>query len=303
MLEWGVENWSEYIDGLEEEVRSKSVEAKVAPVATVASPVNLAQSLQRGGGILTWRKEGSDGPISQLAELDSQFSFTELQRVSLTSDEINRSILALEQSRDVVIQVKEQYRTVMSSYAFNKLLDKNKCKTEAAVFFRRVNRILRDMEVHRRRLRDLSRTVENDKYMLESINQYTSVQTSKAFQLVAHTSSDQMMQWTLKMHDIAIKTKKETLSMHVITVFTLIFLPGTFIATVFSSGVLRWDEDGTLGSDWVVRHDAIRLFLAICLPLTGITVTIWASMYWAARRWAERHRRDIGIQDTPERKT
>ncbi len=39
-----------------------------------------------------------------------------------------------------------------------------------------------------------------------------------------------MMQWTLKMHDIAVKTKQETLSMHVITIFTLIFLPGTFIA-------------------------------------------------------------------------
>jgi hypothetical protein len=64
----------------------------------------------------------------------------------------------------------------------------------------------------------------------ESLSQHTSIQTSKAFQLVAQTSSNQMMQWTLKMHDIAIKTKQETLSMHVITVFTLIFLPGTFIA-------------------------------------------------------------------------
>jgi hypothetical protein len=42
-----------------------------------------------------------------------------------------------------------------------------------------------------------------------------------------------MMQWTLKMHEIAVKTKQETLSMHVITVFTLIFLPGTFIAVSF----------------------------------------------------------------------
>lgn len=32
------------------------------------------------------------------------------------------------------------------------------------------------------------------------------------------------------MHEIAVKTKQETLSMHVITIFTLIFLPGTFIA-------------------------------------------------------------------------
>ena len=73
----------------------------------------------------------------------------------------------------------------------------------------------------------------------ESLSQHTSIQTSKAFQLVAQTSSDEMMKWTHKMHEIAIKTKQETLSMHVITIFTLIFLPGTFIAVRCCSGLAR----------------------------------------------------------------
>jgi hypothetical protein len=64
---------------------------------------------------------------------------------------------------------------------------------------------------------------------------------------------------------------------------------------LFSSGVLRWDEDGTLGSDWVVRHDGIRLFLSICLPLTTITLSVWGIMYWIARRWAIHHRKELGI--------
>lgn len=64
---------------------------------------------------------------------------------------------------------------------------------------------------------------------------------------------------------------------------------------MFSSGVLRWDEDGTLGSDWVVRSDGIRLFLSICLPLTAITISIWAVMYLVARRWARRHGKDLGL--------
>lgn len=134
------------------------------------------------------------------------------------------------------------------------------------------------------------------------------------------------MKWTEKMHTIAIKTKQETLSMHVITVFTLIFLPGTFIAvrhyqarwgaqwsgatvhdthltaasrtqTFFSSGVLHWDEDGTLGSDWVVRGEGIRLFLSICLPMMAIIITGWAVMYGIARRWARRHRQKLGLPD------
>jgi hypothetical protein len=65
--------------------------------------------------------------------------------------------------------------------------------------------------------------------------------------------------------------------------------------TLFSSGILRWDEDGTLGSDWVVRGGGVRLFLSICLPLTILTLSIWGIMYMVARRWAKRHGREPGL--------
>ena len=136
-----------------------------------------------------------------------------------------------------------------------------------------------------------------------------------------------MMGWTTEMHEIALKTKQETLSMHVITVFTLIFLPGTFIAvrnyltrrgwqssghatfdqelpltaisgsqTFFGSGVLRWDDDGTLGSDWVVRGEGIRLFLAISLPMMVIIISGWTALYWAAKKWARKHQEKMRNQ-------
>jgi hypothetical protein len=247
MLEWSVESWSEYIDNMEETLRAQSVEAQVAPVASVTSPDRLAQSFHRRGssfsrqgtsrtaltrhntiqtpvsrpatfgrgnsGQDTLFEDSSEPPasptpasptrtisrtfsellrrpsrgldsgasgapdreivpekpdplIDQLAELENRFSFNELQRLSLTGDEIDRSILALEQSRDVISQVQEQYQAVISSHAFTTLLDEENCKAEAAVFFRRVRSILHDMGVHRRRLLDLSRTVENDKHMV-----------------------------------------------------------------------------------------------------------------------------------------
>ncbi|GAB1319452.1 hypothetical protein MFIFM68171_09662 [Madurella fahalii] len=376
MLEWCAENWSEYIDDMEETLRSKSVAAKVAPVADVTNPVHLAGSLSRHGSGLpgrgTMRTIGSrqgtmqstasspatlgqvsqqDGPppaspaspeprspasprrtsartlsgflrrasglenrpafspgnedikeepdplISKLAEIEDRFSFGELQRLSLNGDEIDRSLMALEQSKEVIAQVEEQYKTVASSHAFTTLLKQEKYGGDLANFYRRVRNISRDLDVYRRRLLNLSRTVEKDKQIFESLNQHTSIQTSKAFQMLAQTSTDQMMEWTEKMHTIAIKTKQETLSMHVITIFTLIFLPGTFIATFFSSGVLHWDEDGKLGSDWVVRGEGIRLFLSICLPMMAIIIAGWAVMYGVARRWARRHRQKLGLPD------
>lgn len=257
MLEWSVEFWSEYIDSIEDTIRAGSVEARVAPVASVASPIDLAQSLHRQGSSFSPQRppglsrqgttqttasrlgamsqgsqpaspssEGPAGPagpsppasptrrtnrtpsgfpplnisrtfssllertswglegraalaqeggdvkeerdqlIDQLADLENRFSFNELQRLSLTGDEIDQSILALEQTKDVVSQVQEQYQTVIASHAFTTLLDGAKCKAEVDRFFRRVRSILHDMDVHRRRLKDLSRTVENDKHMV-----------------------------------------------------------------------------------------------------------------------------------------
>jgi len=256
MLEWSVESWSEYIDSMEETLRANSVEARVAPVATVTSPINLAQSFHRQGSSFSARgpsrtglsrqgttqttgsrpgttsrgsqhgslveepagppspvsptrvrsrtlsgfparigtrtlsgfirrtsgvseagtalaqsgdyagKEEGDQLIDRLAELENRFSFNELQRLSLTGDEIDRSILALEQSKDVVLQLQEQYQAVVASHAFTTLLDGAQCGAEVAGFFRRVRSILHDMGVHRRRLQDLSRTVENDKHMV-----------------------------------------------------------------------------------------------------------------------------------------
>jgi hypothetical protein len=113
-------------------------------------------------------------------------------------------------------------------------------------------------------------------------------------------SSDRMETWTAKMHTIAVKTEQETVSMHVITIFTLIFLPGTFIAvrafaasrlpndllaavltlwqTFFSSGVLDWDNDGGL------RSEALRLFLLISIPMMAIIVLGWLAVYLVVRR-------------------
>lgn len=113
-----------------------------------------------------------------------------------------------------------------------------------------------------------------------------------------------MEDWTKQMHSIAIKTEHETVSMHVITIFTLIFLPGTFIAvrygwpyfrhliatgltqmqTFFSSGAIKWDEDGTLGTDYIARPGGMKLFFATIIPLTMVIMVVWGMFYWLARR-------------------
>ncbi|KAM7212204.1 hypothetical protein V8F06_012416 [Rhypophila decipiens] len=387
MLEWCLENWNEYIEHMDEIIRSRSVEAKVAPVTdvtndlattfsrrgtgfsrrgtiqtmgsrqgtframgsrksttsrqksqpkaalqetiqpavTLTNPVNTEppspMSLRRTGSQMVTGfirrlsglqsrhrvqqaesvdEEPNEG-IQRLAALESQFTFRNLQRLSLNGDEIDRSLSAFEQNLGVINQIEEEYKDLPESYAFKEFLKKDKYERDLAIFLRRIRGIRQELELRRQRLYNLSHIVEKDKQMFESLNQYTTIQTSKAFQKLAQTSTNEMMEWTAEMHEIALKTKQETLSMHVITVFTLIFLPGTFIATFFGSGVLRWDEDGTLGSDRVVRGEGIRLFLAISLPMMVIIISGWTALYLAAKRWARRHQEKMRRQSSERR--
>lgn len=121
--------------------------------------------------------------------------------------------------------------------------------------------------------------------------------------------SQSMEEWTQNMHKIAVRTEQETVSMHIVTIFTLIFLPGTFLAvsllalcwphhqrgfptaealtspqTFFSSGILHWDDGGALGYDWKLRKDGMKLFFAISFPMMALILAGWFALYLRARR-------------------
>ena len=79
---------------------------------------------------------------------------------------------------------------------------------------------------------------------------------------------------------IAIKTNEDSSSMRTIAALTMIFLPGTFISSVF--GMTFFDSAD--GSFFVLKK--WWLYLAITVPLTLVTVGVWWSWEtintWAA---------------------
>ncbi|KAK6087056.1 hypothetical protein SCUP234_02149 [Seiridium cupressi] len=246
--------------------------------------------------------------------IDENLSFEEFQRMNRWSEELEQSLTAIEQNQGVLKQLREHYHEVIESYAFRKHIKAHDVSSSVASFFRRIDGVMRDLRVHHDRLKAITRTLENDKTLYGAALQYQSAKVSEHFAYAARESADRMEDWTKQMHLIAIKTKNETVSMHVITVFTLIFLPGTFIAvrygwpyvrhfltagltqiqTFFSSGAIQWDEDGTLGTDYIARPGGLRLFFATIIPLTVVVMLIWAVIYWLARR----HRKNME-ENTP----
>ncbi|KAI0900158.1 hypothetical protein F4806DRAFT_280206 [Annulohypoxylon nitens] len=354
-MEWCSENWAEYIDYLEAEVASISVEGKAAPVERMTSTAEI-QSMHAPRSTNTWgsqagssmnnpkqrtfirassdlmsifrrmsglesgtptfpRDEPSEkdveataGVVEQeknkgdkLSDLEKEFTFEKFQKLSLLGQDIEQALVVIEQNKGVLKAIEEHYRSVVESYGFTTYMKRDLYETDLATFLTKSRSIQRDLDIHYGRLLTLSRALENAKTVFTTLLQFKSGRVSEFFAGSAKTSSDRMELMTQKMHGIAIRTEQETVSMHVITIFTLIFLPGTFIAvwtkyprlyphlltstqTLFSSGVFNWNDDGKLGSDWVIRRSALRLFFSVSLPMMVIILSAWSVLYFYMRR-------------------
>ncbi|KAI0141647.1 hypothetical protein GGR57DRAFT_403673 [Xylariaceae sp. FL1272] len=220
-----------------------------------------------------------------LLELDDMLSFEELQRLNRWCDEIEQCLMAIAQNKEVLEQVKRQYSEIIESNSeFRQNIKGKRISTVVNLFFQRIDNVIRDLDIHFNRLKAMSLTLENNKALYGAALQYQSAKVSEHFAHSARESSERMEDMTVKMHRIAIKTEHQTVSMHVITVFTLIFLPGTFIATFFSSGVIQFNEDGSHESDYFVLPDALALFWYVTIPILVVVLGVWALVYWVARR-------------------
>lgn len=112
------------------------------------------------------------------------------------------------------------------------------------------------------------------------------------------------------MHTIARETKMEAANMRIITLVTLFFLPGTFVSvsvalylvvalgltpteTLMSTPIVHYPDDSR-----IVNLDALKLFLAISLPLLAITVIAWYALYhWHKARRAGPGKRTRTMSD------
>lgn len=76
---------------------------------------------------------------------------------------------------------------------------------------------------------------------------------------------------------VAMASQKDASSMKVISIVTMSFLPGTFVASVFSIPLFDWDAQEKAV---MLRHDywapKLTVYIAVALPLTALTFAIWA---------------------------
>lgn len=92
---------------------------------------------------------------------------------------------------------------------------------------------------------------------------------------------------------IAILTRRDSTDMRIIAAVTLIFLPGTFVATVFSTGLFDWghgdptpagsdDDDKSGGGRMVSRY--IWVYFMLTGALTAVVLLAWGLFSWVQNR-------------------
>ena len=76
---------------------------------------------------------------------------------------------------------------------------------------------------------------------------------------------------------IAMASKRDSSSMKTLAAVTVTFLPGTFVASLFSMSMFNWQAP-----DGRVVTAKFWIYWAITAPLTLITIGIWYA--WVSRR-------------------
>ncbi|KAG6993553.1 hypothetical protein FocnCong_v017747 [Fusarium oxysporum f. sp. conglutinans] len=212
------------------------------------------------------------------------FSFEEVQHLHHLGEQLESFRVVLQLDRQTLRDVTEHYQDLASRNGFTAKMIKG-CKGDVVSFTRRVDRIRKNLEIRLTQIESMMAWLQEGKTLFDGILQYRSVQVSHVFTESSHIQSE-------KMERIAHKTEQETISMHVVTCVTLAFLPGTFVAAFFQSGLVEINKasDGVRGS--VVFHaGAFKLFSVICFPLMFITFALWFMLFKILARRA--HRREM----------
>jgi hypothetical protein len=104
-------------------------------------------------------------------------------------------------------------------------------------------------------------------------NQVTSIDIATSSRQVALESKlDQKI--SIEIADasraIAAESKRDSTAMKTIAAVTMVFLPGTFVASLFSTPLFHWDKNSGFGV-----ASQIWIYWAITIPVTFLTIAVW----------------------------
>ncbi|KAF2139611.1 uncharacterized protein K452DRAFT_275029 [Aplosporella prunicola CBS 121167] len=226
------------------------------------------------------------------ARSNADFSFSDLQRIHFLEEKANETVLVIESNLNVFYELVQFYQSIVDSEEFPGEL-RLCCKDDMERFISKAKNIENDLRMQQSRAKSLLRMLADRKSLLYGIIEYRSMEASRSLAEKTQLSADNMEIMTRDMHDIAQKTKQETVSMRIITLVTLFYLPGTFISTIMSTDIVRFGSENPASPKKKVSVEAIKLYMAVTLPLMVMTFGAWYGVYLWVNKREKRHNKDL----------
>ncbi|KAH8669521.1 hypothetical protein BGZ60DRAFT_407646 [Tricladium varicosporioides] len=117
-------------------------------------------------------------------------------------------------------------------------------------------------------------------------------QISVIFALLTHEDSVSNLKAAEASMEIAAAAKRDSSAMKTIAVLTMVFLPATFLATIFALPVLEWEYKRD------VQMDGFQLYWTVAIPSTAAVFFVWAMVTqrsWISNKILKHRRRVDGL--------
>lgn len=225
-------------------VKTSGLSEKFGGILRVGSdPAKMTAKAGGSADTSTDSQTTSDIPAGEV-NLDTEFSFDKLQSLHRQGGEIHKAIEVMSQNRRVLGEMSDHFRKLLASESFSALVDMSNYENEISNFFERVEALRRRFGGFSARLLSLQQVVEENAVLVStnchrseflfSVHIITFYKYEGAIQYrnmrMSEFLAKQGLASTLQAEEMAIKSRREAASMHIITIWTLIFLPGTFVA-------------------------------------------------------------------------
>ncbi|CAG9996138.1 unnamed protein product [Clonostachys byssicola] len=208
------------------------------------------------------------------------FPFDDLQRLNSICKKLKEAKFIMGSNARVLKQTRQFYQRLFEDPGFPAEI-KRSCPNDLESFKIRVEQLENKLVTGCSRIDALIEVAADAQILYDSILQLKSAETNNLFAMDALSASvrmegstKRMEEMTRSMNKIAESTEKDTGSMHFMTFFALIFLPGTFLGSFFSTPIFGDSEEGSPRS-WTFHKDLFEVFIIICVVMMVITVSLW----------------------------
>ncbi|KAL9108231.1 MAG: hypothetical protein Q9227_006969 [Pyrenula ochraceoflavens] len=220
-------------------------------------------------------------------EQEHEYKIDELQTTQDIDSKANEAILVLKSNIRILTHLQTYYQRLAESEDLDQALRKS-IQASISSFARRVQSVQSDLQTHLDRLETIAKLIAECRDLLYGIVEYQSMQANKMFAIEAQRSAGRMEDMTQKMQNLTLKTTLETVLMRIITVVTVFFLPPTFVSTLMSTDIVKYDPKNASITAGGASLGAVKLFLTLTFSLMIVTFGAATGLYWWALRYADR---------------